>query len=71
MSEKDRARYEQAEKDYLSYWATIETAEKKGHAEGETQKAIEIARNMKEEGLDPAFISKMTGLPPEEIERLE
>ena len=30
MSEKDRAHYEQAEKDYLSYWVTIHTAEKKG-----------------------------------------
>ena len=75
MSEKDRAFYEQAEKDYLSYWATITTAEKKGMQTGinigRAEERIEIARNLKEEGLDPAFISKMTGLSSEEIERLD
>jgi len=82
MSEKERARYEQAEKDYLSYWATIETAEKKGHVEGHaeghaeglvegrTEEKIEIARNMKSDGVDPKVIAKYTGLSPEEIERL-
>ena len=83
MSEKERAFYEQAEKDYLSYWATITTAEKKGlqtgigigraegKAEGKDERSIEIARNMKKEGFDVSMIVKMTGLTPEEIERLE
>jgi predicted transposase/invertase (TIGR01784 family) len=71
----------------LTYWATITTAEKKGidigraegmaegraegRAEGETQKAIDIALNLKNEGLDPAVIARTTGLSQEEIERLE
>ena len=71
--------YEQAEKDYLSYWATITTAEKKGHtegriegkAEGKDERSIEIAWNMKKEGFDVSMIVKMTGLSPEEIERLD
>ena len=32
--------------------------------------AVEIAQNMKREGLDSAFIAKMTGLSLSEIERL-
>ena len=42
-----------------------------GKAEGETQKAIDIARNMKQKGLDPTLIAEMTGLSPDEIERLK
>jgi predicted transposase/invertase (TIGR01784 family) len=41
-----------------------------GKAEGETQKAIEIARNLKQEGLPPALIAKTTGLPETEITEL-
>ena len=32
---------------------------------------IEVARNLKQEGLDQAFIAKMTGLPLSEIDRLD
>ena len=42
-----------------------------GRVEGETQKAIEIARNMKNEGFDSAMIIKITGLSPKEIEPLD
>ena len=41
-----------------------------GLVEGEAKKARETAQNMKQEGLDSAFIAKMTGLPVSEIERL-
>ena len=107
MSSAERDRYEQESNDYLTYWATISTAEKKGikrgmkkgiqkgikrgvkkgiqkgikkgikngikegKVEGETQKAFKIARNMKLKGLDTSLIAEMTGLSPEEIERLE
>jgi predicted transposase/invertase (TIGR01784 family) len=48
----------------------VEIGRAEGRAEGEIQKAIEIARNMKIEGLDPTLIAKITGLSPDEIERL-
>ena len=41
-----------------------------GRVEGEAQRSAEIARNMKKEGFDTAMIIKMTGLSPDEIERL-
>jgi predicted transposase/invertase (TIGR01784 family) len=41
-----------------------------GFAEGETKKARETAQNMQREGLDSAFIAKMTGLSVSEIEQL-
>ena len=41
-----------------------------GIAEGEKQKSIEIARNMKLANLDTDLISKMTGLTIEEIEEI-
>ena len=57
------------------YWTDkrLDRAEAKeeGREEGETKKAAEVARNMKQEGLDSAFIAKMTGLPLSEIERLD
>jgi predicted transposase/invertase (TIGR01784 family) len=42
----------------------------RGKAEGEKQKALEIARKLKAEGISPATIAKLTGLTPAEIEKL-
>jgi len=42
----------------------------KGMAEGRTAEKIEIARNMKEKGLDTVLIAEMTDLSPEEIEQI-
>ena len=44
----------------------VETA----YINGETHKALEIARNMKTEGFDMAMIIKMTDLSAEELQRL-
>ena len=41
-----------------------------GRTEGETQKAMGIARNMKKDGVDLKTIAKYTGLSPDEIESL-
>ena len=79
MTEKDRDFYEQNLDDYRTYLATIETAENKGirkgidigRAEGEVQKTMDIARNMKKDGVDLSFITKYTGLSPDEISRLD
>jgi predicted transposase/invertase (TIGR01784 family) len=42
----------------------------KGRAEGKAESKIEIARNLKAESFDAALIAKITGLSPEEIEKL-
>ena len=45
-------------------------ARDEGKAEGEVQKATDIARNMKQEGFGTEIIAKVTGLSSIEIERL-
>ena len=47
-------------------WNGLEEGEKKGKAERNN----EIAKKMKEEGLDVEIIVKVTGLAKEEIEKL-
>ena len=75
MPEEERELYEHDLHDYWTYLATLETAENKGmakgRAEGEAQKALAIARNLKREGLDEALIAKATGLSLEEIKQLK
>ena len=41
-----------------------------GKAEGRSEEKIDIARNMKKKGLDPALIAEMTGLSPKEIKKI-
>jgi predicted transposase/invertase (TIGR01784 family) len=48
----------------------LEAAEADGYEKGRAEMRIEIARNMKREELDPAFIAKVTELPLSEIERM-
>ena len=43
---------------------------KKGKLEGEKNKALSIAKNLKKSGSDTKFISEITGLPIEEIKKL-
>ena len=71
MDKKERAEYEQDLNDYWTYLASLDTAEKKGEAKGRDARSAEIARNMKKKGYDLADIAEMTGLSPEEIERLD
>jgi len=83
MSPAERDRYEQESNDYLTYWATLKTAEKRGVTKGikkgikkgidigKTEEKIDIARNLKKEGFNPTMIAKITGLSPEEIEQLD
>ena len=42
----------------------------KGEAEGETKKALAVARAMLAKGMDDALVSEVTGLSIEEVERL-
>ena len=56
---------------YLFYQASLmRGATNDGIEEGERNKAISIAKNLKKSGLDIKFISENTGLPIEEIEKL-
>jgi predicted transposase/invertase (TIGR01784 family) len=48
-----------------------EIGEAIGEARGETNKALEIARNLKAKGLDATLIAETTGLSLDEIKRLE
>ena len=42
-----------------------------GHIEGSKEKALEIARNSLEIGLDVDVISKITGLSTDDIEKMK
>ena len=83
LSESQRIRYESDLKNYMDTMSCIEFATIKGReeglaeghekglaeglAEGKSSATIEIARNMKAEGMTIAMISKFTGLSAEEI----
>ena len=48
----------------------LDIGRKEGREEGEHNKAIQIATDMKKEGMDMALIVKMTKLSLEEIEKI-
>jgi len=58
----ERLQYEASLKEYWDYYSTVKTAV--------DNKAKEIAREMKADGVPIATIAKYTGLSTEEIERL-
>ena len=62
QNEKSAMRY--------SYASGKVDGREEGRAEGEKQKAIDIARNLKAAGLDIDFIAQNTGLTQDEIEKL-
>ena len=70
LSEKERIRYESNLKAYRDTMSCIKFAETKGEARGEAKSKLEIARSMKNKGLDCALIAECTGLSVEEIEGL-
>jgi len=57
-------------KSQLDYQSGMVNAERKGRAEGHTEKALEIARKMKEMGDPIEKIQAVTSLPAESIEQL-
>ena len=70
LSEEERARYEEEWKIYNDYFNTIESAKKQGLEEGEHNANIENAKKMKSMEFPIETISQITGLSPEEIEKL-
>ena len=82
LSEPERALYEAKLKRYRDNRACldyaiedgilqgIEKGREEGIAEGEAKSKLEIARSMKNKGLDFALIAECTGLSVEEIEKI-
>ena len=65
--EYERELYEIRERSRLTYNTEINEAKRKGLAEGKIEEKREIAKKMKEEGLDIKLIQKITNLSKEEI----
>ena len=59
-----------AMKKYWDAYSITKTSYDKGHAEGLTQRNLEIARSMKADKLPIETIIKYTGLSAEEIDAL-
>ena len=70
MTNQEYLQYEANLKTHRDAFATMETAITDARAEGEAQKAIDIAREMKKEGFSRDIIAKLTRLSQEEIDRL-
>lgn len=67
---KELREYEASVKAYRDRVNAVNTAKMEGREEGERKKQIEIARKLKEMGLDIPAIRKATGLTAEEIQEL-
>ena len=65
--EYERELYEIRERSRLTYNTEINEAKRKGLAEGKNKEKREIAKKMKEEGLDIKLIQKITNLSKEAI----
>ena len=63
-------RYESDWKNYLDTMSCIERAEEKGKEKGREERAVEIARSLKLNGVNIEVISQSTGLTIKEIENL-
>lgn len=70
MSKTELNQYEANLKVYRDNYAVLQTAREEGREEGREEEKIEIARNMKKDGLPVDQIAKYTGLSVEEIEQL-
>ena len=66
--------YEESLKVYRDNYSVIETAKREGRQEGvlegASKREIEIARELKRNGLSADLIEKTTGLTKEQIEKL-
>lgn len=86
FSSKEIRDYRESQKDYWDMYAVTETAEKKGRAEGlaegraegraeglaegRNERTVEIARKMKQSGMDNASIMQFTGLSEDALRDL-
>jgi len=79
---EERREYAESIKNYWDYYSTMKTAADKGRAEGRAEGLVEgrtegieqnkreNARKMKAKGYPVADIADITGLAPEDIEKL-
>ena len=67
---QERNEYVASRKEYWDNFSIVDTAHKKGLAEGEVKKNLENAKKMKELNVDISIISQVTGLSAEEINAL-
>ena len=78
FNRKERLEYEDSLKAYRDWYSIMKTAKdksraeglEKGLAEGRAEGIRTMVGNMKKEGLDNAFIAKMTGLSLEDVKIL-
>jgi predicted transposase/invertase (TIGR01784 family) len=66
LDPKEMEEYQKSLKDYWDEYANITTAKE----EGRQEEKQEIARQMKQRGLEVELIASITGLSREEVERL-
>lgn len=71
FSRKERKAYEQSLKSYLDLKNTIETARTESKEEGKIEERVEMAKKLKESGVDLQIIVQVTGLSKEEIKNLK
>lgn len=70
LSEEDRNRYDDAQRNYWDSIAVYEGAIEQGIQQGEQNRARKIAKAMKSNGVSDELIAQYTGLTAEEIEQL-
>ena len=77
MSKEEREKYDESIKVYRDYLATLayieqseERGMKRGMEEGERNKQLAIARNMKMRNMPIDIISEVTGLSDDEVKKL-
>ena len=71
---EERREYEESVKNFWDYYSTVKSAlnrgRAEGRAEGERDRSIAIARNLKQMGMSVEDIAKATGIPIEDIAKL-
>jgi len=70
LNSEDMKAYEESLKAYRDNYSVIETAKNEGILEGASKREIEIARELKRNGVAVDLIEKTTGLTKEQIEKL-
>ena len=86
FSQQEMYDYEESLKNFRDWYSVITTAERKGRSEGREEgrkegleegmkvgwakAALDIARNMKRQGMDPESIAQITGLSPDEVGKM-
>ncbi|MGI9158334.1 MAG: Rpn family recombination-promoting nuclease/putative transposase [Saprospiraceae bacterium] len=71
FSPDERTHYEDSLKYYRDLKNVVDTSYEEGKLEGKAEGKAEIARQMKRNGMNMGFISDLTGLSAEEIDRLD